>query len=475
MQSFCIILQKHIKSKEIIFSNDIKNYPLFSSKNYHEDFLDLSMKVHHMIYYITRKNNMFPTLHEQIEHKFKVFNLHVLENDLITSEVKERLFAIFSKSQKTYYAFSRLATIYKYKKYKKVVDYDLTLNPLIEEDIHTFTLIHNKCKYLFSLKDLINIIETALLSNCRFFMEPTIPKNPYNNVKFDNTSLYNIYFKMKLTLLTSQLFDMYYISNFSLETFKLDNEPILRDMAIKRFTYNSPPCVLQSLIIEMLNSNYYTKKLKIHKDFPIDMLAEIFRPFLYKYLLSYYTFIGLQKGNEAQFEVDNKLERFYKHNPDFGRKYIQYTNIFGKEENKHYFNSNHINFYNKIIRNNIIDNNCIYMLDVDIINEEIQTIRNINNQNQNIQNRLRFRANSSLRSRSPNNNRNNNENGFTSNVVGSVISIGSPHTRETTPNASPNNSPQASYSVESSISFLEIYNQTHNQLTDNSSDEDSTE
>lgn len=455
MQSFCIILQKHIKSKKLIFSNNLEEYPLFSSKYYHEDFLNQSSVIHHIIYYLTEKNNSSPMLEENIQHKFKIFYYYIYDNVLLSKEVKNNLFDIFSKSQKIYFAFCKLANIFKYKKYKIVISDDLTLNPLDEYHKRTFVLIQNNFKYLFSLRDLINIIESSLLNNCRFFADPKWPKNPYNNVKLQKSSLYNIYFKLKETIMHSHIYDLFFLSNFSIEVFKLNNEAFLRDIAIKKFTYNSPSSTLRISIMEMLNSNSSTNKLKIHKDFPNDLLAEIFRPFLYNYLLVYYNFYGFQKNNMCENELNNKLHLFYKYNPDFGRKYIQYTNIFGKEDKKYLFNSNHINFYSKKITNTVIDNNCIYMLNVDTINHEIETSREVTRrQSENIY---------SFSMRSPNNTRN-------PNVIIPELSIQDPIT---SPNTSPNNSPTVSYSVESSISFIEIYNQINNQLTDDSSSENS--
>ena len=105
----------------------------------------------------------------------KLFSLiSFLENPFYKKELKETIFDIFSKSQKHYFAFSRLVRIYKTKKYPIVVVNDLTMNPLDINHRNTFLLIENKSLYLFSLNDLVSIIETAIGNSPNFFSEPLL-------------------------------------------------------------------------------------------------------------------------------------------------------------------------------------------------------------------------------------------------------------------------------------------------------------
>lgn len=457
MQSFCIILQKTIKSKNIIFSNNRNDYPLFSPKYYHEDFLHESMTIHHTIFYMMHKHNSSTTIDQWVKHKYKIFDIHIVNNILISNVLRDKLFDIFFKSQKVYNGFAKLANIYRYKKYKTVISDDLTLNPLDEKNPYTFVLLQNNCKYLFSIRDLINVVETSLLNNTRFFSEPISPKNPYNNMKLNDSSLYNIYFKKKETLLGSQLFDMYYLSNFSLEKFRLDNEVFLRDITIKNYTYKSPPNILRSSIMQMLNSNSFTKKLKIDKDFPNDLLADIFRPFLYNYLLIYYNFIGVEKSHVFDIQLNDKLCSFYNYNPNFGRKYIQKTTIFGKIEQNIFMNSNHLNFYNKKIINNLIDDTCLYVLELD----GVDTDNILHNQNQ----RNSSNRNSLFILSRPLNNTIREPQRPTETYTQSSSRTQSP--TNDTPNASPTGSPSADQINFSFLSVIDLYNEINDELSDN--------
>lgn len=462
MQSFLVVLQKIIKSKEIIFSNNPKDFPLFSSKNYNKEFLYENLTIHHAIFFMMHKHNSSTNIHEWVKHKYKILDIHIVDNALISNQLRDNLLSIIFKSQKAYNGFARLANIYRYKKYKTVISDDLTLNPLDEKHRHTFVLLQNKCKYLFSIRDLINIVETALSNSCRFFAEPICPKNPYNNMKLNEASLYNIYFKMKTTSLSSQLFDMYYLAKFSLETFKVDNEVFLRDVTIKNYTYKSPPNTLRSSIIQMINTNPYTKKLKIHKDFPNDLLAEIFRPFLYNYLHINYTFQGLEKNSVCDMELHTRLHRFYNYNPNFGRKYIQKKIVFDKIEENIFINTNHINFYNKEIVNNIIDETCVCMLDINTISinniNSNQTRRHLLNENNqfilshHIANLPVIEAQRYIRSRSQ--------------TTSTTNSRSSTPSHNDSPNISPTPSPTAMQNGMSVLAISDIYNQINNELSD---------
>ena len=52
------------------------------------------------------------------------------DNIFLQPKIKLAVQKIFSKLQKTYYAFSKLAYIWKFKKSKIAVDNDLSLNPI---------------------------------------------------------------------------------------------------------------------------------------------------------------------------------------------------------------------------------------------------------------------------------------------------------------------------------------------------------
>jgi hypothetical protein len=73
---------------------------------------------------------------------------------------------------------------------------------------------------------------------------------------------------------------------------------------------------------------YYQKKKKvlssanpINKDFPVDKLIKIFKPYLYVFFQSKYSLVDINKNNNYNKFI-YQMNNFWKFNPKFGRKYI---------------------------------------------------------------------------------------------------------------------------------------------------------
>jgi hypothetical protein len=271
----------------------------------------------------------------------------VLNNVFYKKELKEKLTTIFSQAQKHSFAFSKLALMYKFYKYKVVVYDDLSLNPLDPKHRNTFVLIDQKCKYLFSIHDLVSIIENAIGNAPDFFAEPLMPSNPYNKQPFTYATLYNIYFKLKVsTRVMPILFHLFFLENFHKTSFCENHEEYIRDNAIKRYVNNMPYTTLYPYVMYMLKNDIYTEQYNIHPEFPKDILVNIFRPYLYYFFIVKHSTDGTNKFFNYRKILDTKLKRFYKFNECFGRKHIQITRYFGEViKIEHSFNMKHINFY----------------------------------------------------------------------------------------------------------------------------------
>jgi hypothetical protein len=348
MKTFFNILQTIINQKN-------KSYPdeNFSGPESHrsEEQLHIGCLIYNIFYEV--KKNKYMDKHKNNAHS-KLGSLnHFLDNSFSTKELKEKLFDIFSEAQKYYFAFSRLAHIYKMKKYPTVVSDDLMLNSLDINHKNTFILIDNKSKYLFSLNDLVSIIETAIGNSPNFFSEPLSPNNPYNKQPFTDATLYNVYFKMKHSgRLISTLFHFFFLEEFNLNNFSEHYEPYIRENAIQKYTFNSHHVTLYTGVLAMLRSNPYTKLYSIHKDFPKETLVDIFRPFLFYYYIHNYDIKGTSKIYNYKQILYFKLRKFYEYNKVFGRRIIKITRNSNKTVKKEYtFNTNHISFH-KINSNN---------------------------------------------------------------------------------------------------------------------------
>lgn len=278
----------------------------------------------------------------------------ILENTFYQRELKERIFDLFQKAQTHYFAFTRLAHIYKLKKHKYVVTNDLMLNKLEPNDKLTFILLENKSIFLFNINEIINIIETSIGNSPNFFCDPLSPLNPYNNQELTHATLYNIYFQMKqLGRVIPFLFHCFFLQNFDKDKFVEQYEPNIREYAINKYIFNSPHTILYTSVISMLRNNLYTKKLTIDKDFPKDLLVNIFRPFLFHEYISNYYIKSTSKVYTSRHLLSIKLKKFYQFNPAFGRKTIKLTKKNNKIINKEYIlNTKHISFYDIPYSNN---------------------------------------------------------------------------------------------------------------------------
>ena len=345
MKSFFNILQKCANSPIIKYPDDKSSY-VFSNhiwdtnktnstiikwnKNINNEIIKMndtyfiSCYIYNIICKIYKEykailNKDKKTIFKFSSAKLKVFKM-IITDDIQTDflflkKYKKQLVDIFSKAQKIYHLFIRFAHIYRLKKYKTVVTDDLSLTPLDINHRNTFILIQNRSKYLFSLNDLVKIIETAITNAPYFFQEPNFAKNPYNNEVFNYSTFYNIYFQLKSShRIMSTAFHLYFLSDFDLDKFILKHEAFLRDITIQNYIYNTQNSILHKSILAMLKQNFYTNKLAIHDDFPKDLLVDIFKPFLYYYLVVHYDIQGTQRIRIYKKILYLKLKKFYFYN-----------------------------------------------------------------------------------------------------------------------------------------------------------------
>ena len=355
MKTFCSIIQQQIESCTNIFlpddTNDFNTQIINNKKN---ESNNLIVNLFHTymtgIFYNTHKftckNKKFITI-----CKFK--ELHkILNNIFIPNQYKEEFLIIFSKIQRTYYAFSRLANIFKYKNASLQISSDLFMNDIKETDANVFTIIQNNSKYLFVISDLINIINNNLFNSVYFFPEPLISKNPYNNIPFNTSTLYNIYFYIRFNIcVMPDLIQGYFLSKFDFDDFEYNYEGLIRETYIKSYIYTTPYSTLYDDVIDMIEiHNIYKKKLHIHEDFHEEILVNIMRPYLHLYYLSKYYIVGSCKKRGSGILLKKKFRLFIEFNPLFGRKNVTLVkkrynpNVVVKQNIS--FNTKHVNFNN---------------------------------------------------------------------------------------------------------------------------------
>lgn len=273
----------------------------------------------------------------------------IILNDFFNKETKENFLDDFMKVQRKYFIIMRTIKKYRYKKAEIQINTDIFLNPITINDKNVFVLFQNNKKFLFTITDLVNLINSALGNTEYFFSSPLICKNPYNNMPFNKPDLYNIYFFMKSTnIIIPTLFHHFFMVNFSLSKFKLENEDNIREYAIKNYITNTCEQELRRKILQMLRCNYYSDNIKIHNDFPTITLIKIMKPYLNLYLHSIYS---TESNKKIQYEniLHMKLKQFARYNPRFGRRTMVEKQLNKNKNNKYInkVNDNYIPYINK--------------------------------------------------------------------------------------------------------------------------------
>lgn len=251
--------------------------------------------------------------------KFRVYN-DFMNSDIYTWSDKHRFQSIFRKSQKIYYTFTRF---YRNYQIKNAVVYDcnldLTMEPLYKlKNKYKIDLIHENTLYKFSITDIMRITKCSLINNTDLFIEPSMPKNPYNNISFTTANIYNIYLHLILNdFKIPRIFDRFIHSDISLKRFLRENEAFLLNKAISQYHMDMTDHQLYVEIIMMFRSlkpiNMY-----IHIDYPQDEVVEKCKHLLNDYWHAQYEMTYKQRGYYMGRLV-KKIDEFMINNSSFGR------------------------------------------------------------------------------------------------------------------------------------------------------------
>jgi hypothetical protein len=281
-------------------------------------------------------------IHLSANRPSKIQWLHsVRTNTFIDASTKTALEDAFCRAQRVYHRMNRAVYNYRWKITPVSINHDLFLN--------TITLLHYNRKYMFTLRDLTNIIETSLVNSPDMFAEPLVSKNPYTNLPFNKADLYNIYFAMRHgTIVLSPVIHNYFLENFHLKEFRTNNEVLIRSIVIDKFVQSNDQIRLRREILKMLAAHNQIALQKhrthIHPAFPTKKLVEVMRPYLRLYYISQFSLDNSQRDS-VENELYHRLNAFAAFNNCFGRIYtsVQKKAMFSTGvPARHTFNDAHI-------------------------------------------------------------------------------------------------------------------------------------
>ena len=309
-----------ITNSDNLFKDVFMNSSIFSQLN---ETIQLHMIVFNMLnkYDLNYKNKKVS--------KYDILKLN--ENRFRSKESKIELTDLFEKTQFVYFYLTRFVNLCKEKISKRSVTTDLALNDITLNNKNVISIYQNNFNYSFTIRDLINICNSALLFSHEFFSDPHIPKNPYTNVVFDQGILLKIYNSIRYSNYKMPvLYELFYKVNFNIDEFLLKYEVIIRDECINHFIKYGDideKCDYIRDILSIYLKKFRPKlKMSIHDDFPKKILSEAFQPILYNYLISEYSLLPGCKRWEKLCLMKYMLYKFVNNNPAFGRKKILINN-----------------------------------------------------------------------------------------------------------------------------------------------------
>jgi len=243
-----------------------------------------------------------------------------LDNRFSSPKIREELINHFCKFKQIYWAFTKLARIWKISKTPMRIQTDLYMNELDPKNPLTFQLVHPNGIYLFSLHNLARIVVDAITHQSGMFLEPLYIKNPYTNGLLSKCDLFNIYISLRTNhLRIHEMLEKFFRCEFNAFEFRRKHETELRDLAIDQYAKTANISELAQDVDDMLRLHKMSKKINIAKGFPQNVLVETMRPFLKIYLLERYSFSSMTRKYSAK-QLDLKLKHFTENNPNYGKK-----------------------------------------------------------------------------------------------------------------------------------------------------------
>jgi len=336
MQVYYTLIAKSINISENIYNELIKIKPDYKSivtMFFHLNRDEYNLIDHSNKFYYLLNGFVFDDkkeFHYLTNKKFLAFKQH--NESLFVSETEKTKYNItFNLMQKHYLALSKFVHIVKHKISKNGNECDMFLNP-IDNKTKVCKLLHNSKKYLFTLYDLKEIINTSLSREEYGFANVSSIKNPYDNVPFSQYNLYNIYFFFKFSYYnTPYLFNLYFMHNFNLSHFEQNNEYNIRDYNIKYLLsgkdLNKSIREIKKMFVQFnkkeKKENHFEE---ISPDFPKEKLFSLMKPYLQLFLVSKNSLSNREKNTNEQL-LRKLLLHLKQSSPHFGRKLIKQNTI----------------------------------------------------------------------------------------------------------------------------------------------------
>lgn len=338
------IIPKLLTAKEDYYKNVPENMGF-------DDSLKIYQSIHQNEYNNISKNESLLR-----SNMYTFFNCHINSLDCITifdciryydtRFMCEKQFGnivlCLGKYMKVINGLRRFVNVFKMKKYPTSNNETMDLSPLNKNHKHTMPIIHEKSVYYFNIIELVRIINSKLCNSEDFFSLSLPILNPYTNIPFSKTILYNIYFFIKHhTHINCVLFEAFFRNNFDLHHFQTNNSQTIMEHHINSLTKNNSNNELIRGIKTMINHvNKFLKSTKKHKivigqNFPQELTIKALKPYYNLFLKFKYCNNNQKRFNYKQLFF-YKMEKFILFNPKFGQTRVNLNRSETEDGNRKY-------------------------------------------------------------------------------------------------------------------------------------------
>jgi hypothetical protein len=231
------------------------------------------------------------------DHSQKLTRIKMLlNNPFVNDENKEKFLVSFSRYQRTINGFKKLVKLWRIK--KKCIIYpnttDLKGNDLSEYKPHLIIdVIEDNTIYSFYIHDLLKMWNVSLKQRMYVIERPNKLKNPYTNLEFTNTNLYNIYYKALFNgIRIPQLVNMHYNCRFSIQLLLSTYGCQLREWAVTDYAENEELSLYNELIGVHTDYGNLLPKLLVDERFSDSIKLrqiKIYRPIIQAYCFMVYS------------------------------------------------------------------------------------------------------------------------------------------------------------------------------------------
>jgi hypothetical protein len=256
-----------------------------------------------------------------IPAKWKSFH-SILNNIFLGNEKREEMIDVISKIQRTIHGMYRFKYLWRLRKAKLYNADDLYMNPIGPSDKGTVVIFENNTKYIFQLRELIRVVHSSLSNCCHFFPDPIQSKNPYTNLPFHKSNLYNIYFAVRSSQYRMpHLLEAFFREDFNLNRFLTKNEELINEEYLNTYVENNCVEGIFDYVQDMFKEHHI--RSSIHPEFPKEKLYKIMKPYLSLYFVSNYSINQHKKARSFRL-LHRTLDLFQRYNSCFGRRKIKF-------------------------------------------------------------------------------------------------------------------------------------------------------